>query len=88
MFVCSGAARGVFEAEREKMLKELQELRAVKRRLDESLQEVTEADRQKVAELKRLDDLRKADLARAKKDSDIEIRKLVSDGSHLVWFVS
>ena len=74
-----GAARGVFEAEREKMLHELQELRAAKRSLEESLQEAVERDRQKMAELKRLEDLRKSDLNKAKKESDIEIRKLVSD---------
>ena len=61
------------------MLHELQELRAAKRSLEESLQEAVERDRQKMAELKRLEDLRKSDLSKAKKESDIEIRKLVSD---------
>ena len=60
------------------MLSELQELRAAKRNLEESLQEMTDVDRQRVAEMKRLGDLRKTELARAKKESDIEIRKLVS----------
>ena len=60
------------------MLSELQELRAIKRNIEESLQAMTDSDRQRAAQMKRFDDLRKTELARAKKDSDIEIRKLVS----------
>ena len=60
------------------MLSELQDLRAIKRNLEESLQAMTDSDRQRAAQMKRFDDLRKSELARAKKDSDIEIRKLVS----------
>ncbi len=74
----SGAARGAFEAERSKLLQEVKELRSGKRQLEDTLRTVSAADKQKAHELRRLQEGIKSDISKARKEADIEIRRLVS----------
>ena len=74
----SGMARGSFEAERTRMLRELQEARKAKKTMEDTLHAMQEKERQKSFEMRKLEDEKNSLLARQKKEYDVEIRKLVS----------
>lgn len=74
----SGTARGTFETERLRMLREVQELRKTKKTLEDSVQELQDCEKHKSFELRKLEDDKNSLLAKQKKEYDVEIRKLVS----------
>jgi len=75
----STSVRTGYEAERARLIKKVADLGAAKRRLEEALQSAAEADKQKAAEIRRLQDACKQEVARVSKDANAEIRKLVSN---------
>lgn len=75
----STSTRAAFDAERARLIEKVADLGAAKRRLEEALQSATEADKQKTAEMRRLQEASKQEVARVSKDANAEIRRLLEE---------
>lgn len=75
----SSTTRGGFEAERSRLLTEVRDLKAAKRRLEETIESNAEVDKQRTVELKRTQDACKAEVAKVSKEANAEIRKLLEE---------
>ena len=64
-------------AERARLLQKVALTAAAKRQADEALRCAVDADRQKAAEMRRLHDECRAEVARVSKDANVQIRRLV-----------
>ena len=74
----SEKARGDFDSERARLLHDIDELRDVRKKLEDQLSTLTEADRQKVEDLRKMQEVHRTEINRIKKETDQEVRKLVS----------
>ena len=74
----SSTTRGGFEAERSRLLTEVRDLKAAKRRLEETVESSAEVEKQRTGELKRTQEACKAEVIKVSKEATAEIRKLVS----------
>lgn len=75
----SSASRAAADGDRARLLAELNELRAAKRRLEESLESAGELDKRNKAELKRAQETAKDELAKVSKEANAEIKKLLDE---------
>jgi len=75
----SSASRAAADTDRVRLLAELNELRAAKRRLEESLESANELDKRNKAELKRAYETSKNELAKVSKEANAEIKKLLDE---------
>ena len=74
----STSARGAFELERTKLLLEIKDLGASKKRLEDALHSASETVKQKKQEMRQLQETCKQETAAVEKAANAEIRKLVS----------
>ena len=74
----SGSGGVVDAAERARLLQKVAEAGAAKRRAEEALRSAMDADRQKSAEIRRLHEECRTEVARVSKEANVEIRRLVS----------
>lgn len=75
----SSTTRGGFENERCRLLTEVRDLKAAKRRLEETVESAAEVNKQKTAELKRTQEACKVEVAKVSKEATAEIRKLLEE---------
>jgi len=74
-----GAGGGSMDAaERARLLQKVAVAGAAKRQAEEALRSAVEADRQKVAEIRRLREECRTEVSRVSKEANVEIRRLVS----------
>ncbi|XP_013791254.1 janus kinase and microtubule-interacting protein 1-like [Limulus polyphemus] len=69
---------GANQGDTKRLIQELYDLREVKRRLEENLKDVMEADRQKASDLRRVHEKYDSKMRKVHKESEAEVRKLVS----------
>ena len=75
----STSARGAFESERiSKLLEEVKQLKSEKKSAEEAASKAAEAERKMAQEMLRLKEKHKAEMNKALKDADSEIKRLVS----------
>ena len=65
-------------AERARLLQKVADAGAAKRRAEEAVRSAVDADRQKAAEIRRLHEDCRVEVARVSKEANVEIRRLVS----------
>jgi len=65
--------------DRARLLQKVADAAAARRRAEDALRSALDGDRQKAAEMRRLHDECRAEVARVSKEANVEIRRLVSE---------
>ena len=73
-----GGGGSLDAAERARLLQKVADAGAAKRRAEEALRSAVDSDRQKAAEIRRLHEECRAEVARVSKEANVEVRRLVS----------